>query len=138
MHVQAYLSFSGRCEEALAFYTKSLGAEVKELMRWKDSPDPAMQSPPGYEEKIMNAAFCIGDTWLMADDGMGEKPAEFKGMTLTIEVANDVEARRVFAALGEGGRVNMPLMKTFWTSSFGMLTDQFNVPWMVNVAAQKA
>lgn len=139
MNVQAYLSFSGRCEEALEFYKKSIGAEVNGLMRWKDSPDPAMKSPPGFEEKIMNATFRIGDTRLMADDGMGnEKQAEFKGMTLVIEVADDAEARRVFAALGEGGQVTMPLMKTFWTSSFGMLTDKFSVPWMVNVAASKA
>ena len=138
MKVQAYVTFGGRCEEALEFYKKSIGAEVTGLLRWKDSPDPAMKAPPGFEEKIMNAAFRIGESELMADDGMGEKHAEFKGMTLAIEVADDAEAKRVFAALGEGGNVQMPLMKTFWTSSFGMLTDKFGVPWMVNVAASKA
>ncbi len=137
MKVQAYLSFTGRCEEALEFYRKSIGAEVTGMMRWKDSPDTAMKPPPGSEEKIMNAAFRIGETALMADD-MGEKPSEFKGMKLVIEVADDAEAKRVFAALGDGGAVQMPLMKTFWTSSFGMLTDKFGVPWMVNVAAPKA
>ena len=94
--------------------------------------------PPGYEEKVMNAAFRIGETQMMADDGMGEKKAEFKGMTLAVEVADDAEAKRVFTALGEGGNVTMPLAKTFWTSSFGMLTDKFGVPWMVNVQASKA
>ena len=138
MKVQAYVSFSGRCEEALEFYKKSIGAEVTGLMRWKESPDADMKGPPGFEEKIMNAAFRIGETELMADDGMGQKQAEFKGMTLAIEVADDAQAERVFAALGEGGKVTMPLMKTFWSSSFGMLTDQFGVPWMVNVAAPKA
>ena len=138
MKVQAYITFGGRCEEALEFYKKSIGAEVTSLMRWKESQDKDMKGPPGYEEKIMNAAFRIGETELMADDGMGEKTAEFKGMTLVIEVADDAEARRVFAALGEGGIVTMPLMKTFWTSSFGMLTDKFGVPWMVNVAALKS
>ena len=138
MKVQAYISFSGRCEEALEFYKQSIGAEVTGLMRWTDSPDAAMKSPPGYEEKIMNAAFRIGETDLMADDGMGEKHAEFKGMTLAIEVADDAEAHRVFAALGHGGKVTMALTKTFWTSSFGILTDKFGVPWMVNVAAQKS
>ena len=137
MKVQAYVTFGGRCEEALEFYKKSIGAEVTGLMRWKDSPDAAMKPPPGFEEKIMNASFRIGETHLMADDGMGEKPV-FKGMTLAIEVAEDAEAKRVFTALGEGGNVTMPLMKTFWTSSFGMLTDKFGVPWMVNVAAAKA
>ena len=138
MKVQAYVTFGGRCEEALEFYKKSIGAEVTSLMRWKESPDEGMKSPSGYEEKIMNASFRIGETELMADDGMGETHAEFKGMTLAIEVADDAEAKRVFAALGEGGNVTMPLMKTFWTSSFGMLTDRFGVPWMVNVAASKA
>ncbi len=138
MNVQAYLTFNGRCEEALEFYKKSVSAEVTSLMRWKESPDKEMKGPPGYEEKIMNAAFCIGETRLMADDGMGDKTAEFKGMTLAIEVADDAEAKSVFTALGEGGKVTMPLMKTFWTSSFGMLTDKFGVPWMVNVATAKA
>ena len=138
MKVQAYVNFDGRCEEALEFYKKSIGAEVTSLMRWKESPDAAMKPPPGYEEKIMNAAFRVGETDLLADDGMGEKTAEFKGMTLAVEVANDAEAKRIFTALGEGGNVTMPLAKTFWTSSFGMLTDKFGVPWMVNVESPKA
>ena len=137
MKVQAYISYRGRCEEALEFYKKSVGAEVTALMRWKDSPDTAMKPPPGYEEKIMHADFRIGETHLMADDGMGEAKAEFKGMTLLVEVADDAEAKRVFAALGEGGSVTMALMKTFWTTSFGTLTDKFGVPWMVNVAEPK-
>ena len=137
MKVQACISFSGRCEEALEFYKKSIGAEVTGLMRWKESPDAAMKPPPGFEEKVMNAGFRIGETQLMADDGMGAKQAEFKGMTLAIDVADDAQAKRVFTALGEGGSVQMPLMKTFWTSSFGMLTDKFGVPWMVNVEAPK-
>jgi PhnB protein len=138
MKVQAYITFGGRCEEALEFYKKSVGAEVTALMRWKESPDTAMKPPVGFEEKIMHANFQIGETQLMADDGMADKAAEFKGMTLAIEAADDAEAKRVFTALGQGGNVSMPLTKTFWTSSFGMLTDKFGVPWMVNVAAPKA
>lgn len=138
MKVQAYISFGGRCEEALTFYKKSIGAEVTGLMRWKDSPEADMKGPPGFGEKIMNAAFRIGETQLMADDGMTEKVPEFKGMTLVIEVVDDAEAKRIFTALGEGGNVQMPLMKTFWSSSFGMFTDQFGVPWMVNVKAPQA
>ena len=133
MKVQAYITFGGRCEEALEFYKKSIGAEITSLMRWKESPDNDMKGPPGYEEKIMNASFRIGETELMADDGMGEAPAQFRGVTLAIEVADDAEAKRIFTALGEGGNVMMPLAKTFWTSSFGMLTDKFGVPWMVGV-----
>ena len=133
MKVQAYVTFGGRCEEALEFYKKAVGAEVKDLLRWKDSPDAAMQPPPGYEEKVMNASFRIGDSELMADDGMGAKETEFKGMKLAIVVTDDAEAKRVFTALAEGGSVQMPLAKTFWASSFGILTDKFGVPWMVNV-----
>ena len=138
MKVQAYITFGGQCEEALEFYKKSVGAEVSGLMRWKESPEADMKGPPGWEDKVMNAAFRIGETQLMADDGMGDTTAEFRGMTLAIEVADDAEAERVFRALGEGGNVTMPIMKTFWTSSFGMLTDKFGVPWMVNVADAKA
>jgi PhnB protein len=135
MQVQSYLNFGGRCEEALAFYKKHLGAEVTMMMRMKESPDPAMKAPPGMEEKIMHTEFKIGETSLMASDGMGSGKAEFKGVTLSLKVANDAEAKRLFAALSEGGSVQMPLAKTFWASSFGMLTDQFGVPWMVNVEA---
>ena len=137
MKVESLITFGGRCEEALEFYKKSVGAEVTALMRWKESPDAAMKGPPGYGEKIMHANFRIGETQLMAEDGLGDKAAEFKGMTLAIEAADDAEAKRVFTALGEGGKVTMALMKTFWTSSFGMLTDKFGVPWVVNVTAPK-
>ncbi len=135
MQVQAYLNFGGRCEEALAFYKQAVGAEVGMVMRWKDSPQPDMKGPPGYGEKVMHADFKIGETTLMADDGMGPAKAEYKGFTLSIAVADDAQAKRVFDALGQGGTVQMPLGKTFWTSSFGMLTDKFGVPWMVNVVA---
>ena len=131
MKVQAYITFGGRCEEALEFYKKSIGAEVSGLMRWKESPDADMKGPPGWEEKVMNASFRIGETHLMADDGMGQATPEFKGMTLALSAASDADTRRMFDALADGGTVQMPLAKTFWTSSFGMLTDKFGVPWMV-------
>lgn len=131
MQVQPYLSFEGRCEEALEFYKKNAGAEVTTLMRWSDSPDPDMKAPPGYENKIMHAAFKIGDTTLMADDGMGPGTAEFKGVTLALTAGDDAETKRLFDALSKGGSVQMPLSKTFWTSSFGMLRDKFGVAWMV-------
>ena len=133
MKVQAYITFGGRCEEALEFYKKSIGAEVTSLLRWKESPNKDMKAPPGYEEKIMNAAFRIGDSRLMATDGMSNEPAQFKGVTLSLSVATDAEATRLFAAMSEAGSVQMPLMKTFWTSSWGTLTDKFGVPWMVGV-----
>lgn len=131
MKVQVYITFGGRCEEALEFYKKSIGAEVSGLMRWKESPQTDMKGPPGWEEKVMNASFRIGETDLMADDGMGPATPEFKGMTLALSAASDADTRRVFDALAKGGAVQMPLAKTFWTSSFGMLSDKFGVPWMV-------
>jgi PhnB protein len=135
MQVQSYLSFEGRCEEALEFYKKAAGAEVTTLMRWSDSPDAEMKAPPGYEKKIMHAAFRIGETELMADDGMGPGTAEFKGVTLALSASSDAETKRLFDALSAGGSVQMPLTKTFWTSSFGMLRDRFGVPWMVMTAS---
>ena len=131
MKVQAYITFGGRCEEALEFYKQSIDAEVSGLMRWKESPDKSMKGPPGWEEKVMNVSFRIGETHLMADDGMSPATPEFKGMTLALSAANDADTRRLFEALAVGGTVQMPLAKTFWTSSFGMLQDKFGVPWMV-------
>jgi len=136
MQVQAYLTFAGRCEEALEFYKTRVGAEVTALMRWSDSPDPEMKASPARDNKIMHATFRIGDTTLMADDGMGgQEKAEFKGVTLALNAASDADTKRLFDALGDGGSVRMPLAKTFWTSSFGMLTDKFGVPWMVMTAS---
>ncbi len=132
MQIRTYLDFGGRCEEALAFYKQAVGAEVTNLIRMGDSPDPQMKPPPGRENQIMHSEFKIGETVLMASDGMEPGARPFSGITLSVHVADDAEAKRVFAALGEGGSVQVPLMKTFWTSSWGMLSDRFGVSWMVN------
>lgn len=134
MQVQPYLFFEGRCEEALAFYRQAVGAEVLSTMRYKESPEPAMCAP-GMEEKIMHSSFRIGETTLMASDGMGSGKPAFQGVTLTLTVASDAEAQRLFAALSDGGQVQMALSKTFYASSFGMLADRFGVSWMVIVMA---
>src|SRR5258706_5882673 len=137
MQVQPILTFNGRCEEALEFYRKALGAEVTTLMHWKDSPDPGMRARArGFEDKIMHATFRIGKSTLMASDGMNDPgEAVFKGITLSLDALDDAEAKRLFEALSDGGTVQMPLGKVFWSSSFGMVTDRFGVPWMVNAAA---
>ena len=134
MQVQAYLFFDGRCEEALEFYRKALGAEVLMMMRNKENPEPQPgMCPPGAEEKIMHASFRIGETEVMASDGYAKGKPEFKGITLSLTAADETEARKLFNALGEGGQVQMPLTKTFWSPCFGMLTDPFGVSWMVGV-----
>lgn len=135
MHVEPYLFFDGRCEEAIEFYRSSLGAEVTMLMRFKESPEPPPPGmvPPGSEEKIMHASFRIGDTNVMASDGNCMGKPNFQGFSLSITAADDAEAERLFAALAEGGQVQMPMSKTFFSSRFGMVADRFGVGWMVIV-----
>jgi PhnB protein len=131
--VQPYLFFDGRCEEALEFYRRTLGAEVTALMRFKESPDPAM-CPPSAGDKVMHASFRIGETTLLASDGRCQGKPSFQGFSLSLTVANEAEADRLFASLAEGGQVQMPLSKTFFSVRFGMVADRFGVPWMIYVA----
>ncbi len=136
MHIEPYLFFNGRCEEAVEFYKKALDAEVTMLMRFKDSPEPHPPGmlPPGSENKIMHVSLRIGDTAVMASDGRCTGKTDFQGFYLSLTVANEAEAERKFAALSEGGQVQMPLAKTFWSPRFGMVADRFGVGWMVTVA----
>ena len=132
MIVQNYLSFDGRCEEAIEFYKRALGAEVQMLMRFKDAPqDQQCMMSPGSENKVMHANLRIGNTAVMASDGRCEGQPSFKGFSLSINAANDAEVDRLFTALGDGGQVQMPLTKTFFASRFGMVADRFGVSWMV-------
>ena len=133
MQVQPYLFYDGRCEEALAFYRGALGAEVTMLMRFKESPDPGMV-PPGAGDKVMHASFRIGETTVLASDGRCEERPSFQGFALSLTVPNEAEAERLFGALGDGGQVQMPLTKTFFSPRFGMVADRFGVSWMVYVA----
>ena len=131
--VQPYLFFEGRCEEALNFYRKALGAEVLMLMRFKDSPDPSACGPAAGD-KVMHATLRIGDTTVLASDGHGQRGPSFEGFALSLTVANEAEADRFFNALTDGGHVQAPLSKTFFSPRFGMVTDRFGVLWMVYVA----
>ena len=137
MFVQPYLYFDGRCEEAVEFYRRTLGAEVMMLMRFKDSPDPTMV-PSGGEDKVMHMSFRVGDTTILASDGRCEGREQFQGFSLSVSVRNEAEAERMFAALSEGGQVQMPLMQTFFASRFGMVADRFGVPWMIIAPAEAA
>jgi PhnB protein len=134
--IQPYLFFNGRCEEALAFYGTALGAKVDFLMRYQESPEPIPPGrlPAGFENKVMHATFNIGGITLMASDGC-EEGARFEGFSLSLALPTEAEVNQAFAALADGGKVGMPLTKTFWSPRFGMVTDRFGIGWMVTVAA---
>jgi PhnB protein len=130
MIVQPYLFFEGRCVEAIEFYKKVLGAEVASIMRFKDGPPGSC--PPGVDpELVMHSAFRLGDTTVMAADGMKAGTPKFEGFSLAVYCDDDAQAAKRFAALGEGGQVQQPLIKSFFASSFGMVKDRFGVSWMV-------
>src|SRR5215813_12388220 len=134
MAIEPYLFFNGCCEEAIEFYKKTLGAEVLMLMRYKEIPEspPPGKVPAGWNNKIMHTTLRIGDANLMASDGCSDGP-NFKGFSLSLTAANEADAGRKFAALAEGGEVQMPLGKTFWSPCFGMVSDRFGVGWMISV-----
>ncbi|HVW65237.1 MAG TPA: VOC family protein [Nitrosospira sp.] len=139
MQIQPYLFFDGRCEEAIEFYKSALGAEVIMLMRFKDSPespgpDDSCKPAPGTEDKIMHASIRIGDSVIMASDGECKGQPSFRGISLSLTVSDTAEADRLFAALSEGGQVQMPLTTTFFSPRFGMAADKFGVSWMIYVA----
>jgi PhnB protein len=137
MLVQPYLFFEGRCEEALDFYRDALGAEVKALMRFRESPEPAPPGmmPPGSEDKVMHAEFLVGGASVMASDGRCSGQSRFGGVSLSLSVPDESTADRFFSALAEGGQVQMPIGKTFYARRFGMVADKFGVPWMLIVPA---
>jgi PhnB protein len=136
MAIEPYLFFNGRCEEAIEFYKKALGAEVLMMMRFKESPEPPAPGmvPPGSENKIMHLCMRIGDANIMASDGHCTGQTNFQGFSLSLTAADETDAKRKFTALAEGGQVQLPLAKTFWSPCFGMVADRFGVPWMITVA----
>jgi Uncharacterized protein conserved in bacteria len=133
MKVQPYLFFNGRCAEAIEFYKSTLGAEVLTVLRFKDNPDkpPPGVVPPGSQDKIMHACMRIGETEVMASDGLGNGKSAFQGVSLSLSVPTEADADRVFKALNKGGKVQMPIGKTFFSPRFGMVADRFGVSWMV-------
>jgi PhnB protein len=133
--VQPYVFFNGRCEEAVEFYKKALGAEVMMMMRYKESPEapPPGMVPPGFENKIMHTSFRVGQTVVMASDGCSTDKSSFDGFRLSISVSTVEEVDRIFNALAVGGEIQMPVNKTFWSPRFGMVTDKFGLGWMVGV-----
>ncbi len=133
MKVEPYLFFNGRCEEAITFYKQALDAEVVMQMRMRESPEPPPPGalPAGFEDKIMHASLRIGDTQVMMSDGNSNMQPSFKGFSLSIGLEDAAKAQRYYNALAEGGKVVMPLGKTFWSPCFGMVEDRFGVGWML-------
>jgi uncharacterized glyoxalase superfamily protein PhnB len=132
--IQPYLFFGGRCEEALAFYESAIGAKLNMKMRFSESPDPVPEGmlQAGFENKIMHASFTIGQVTIMASDGCDESP-KFDGFRLALSVPTELAAQQIFDGLASDGKIDMPLCKTFWSPCYGMVTDKFNVGWMVMV-----
>lgn len=134
MQIEGYLFFNGRCEEALNFYAQCLGGKITALMRFEGSPMDNDRMPPGWGQKVMHANFQADGAQFMASDGMPGMPAPiYGGFSMSVYVPNDkAKAQQVFDALAEGGKVTMPFAPPFWGGHFGMLIDQFGVPWMVS------
>lgn len=136
MKIEPYLSFEGRCEEAIEFYRKALGAEVTMLLRFKEAPpEVTSQMSPGSGDKVMHASLRIGETTLLASDGHCTGKGSFHGVSLSLTAKDEADAQRRFAALAEGGQVQLALHQTFFARCFGMLADRFGVQWMVIVPA---
>jgi PhnB protein len=131
MKINAYLHFDGRCEAAFKFYEQCLGGKIVFKMTFGESP-MAGQSPPGWRDKIMHARLLVKDQVLMGSDAPPGRYESPKGFSVSLNLTDAVEAERIFNALLEKGTVVMPLQETFWAERFGMLSDQFGIPWMIN------
>lgn len=135
MQVQPYLFFDGRCEEAVRFYERALGAQVLMLVRNREAP--GIEAPaPGTEHHVNHAAFRLGDSVIMAADEPEGGPMPFRGFSLSLRAGDEPEARRLFAALADGGVVTLPLGPTFWSPAYGGVTDRFGIAWMVSVPGE--
>ncbi len=131
MRMNPYLNFKGECEAAFKFYEQSLGARMGEVFRYGGSP-MAHQAPAGWQDKIMHGNLTLGDQVLMGADVAPDRYEAPQGFSLSLQIKSTAEAERVFRELAEGGRIIVPLEKTFWAERFGMLVDRFGIPWMIN------
>jgi PhnB protein len=136
MKLNPYLLFDGDCEAAFKFYEQALGAKTQSLMRFSEAPKQPgaadCRMPAGFNDKVLHARIAIGDQIVMASDaptGHYDKPS---GTRLTLNFDKPSEAERVFHTLAEGGKVDMPIAKTFFAERFGMLSDRFGIPWMIS------
>ena len=135
MHIQPYLYFDGRCDEAITFYRQALGAEVLMLMRFGEAPEGnGCTGPMPPADKVMHACLQIGGSQVLVSDGFAAGNPEFKGVSLSLNADDDAHARKLFDALAQDGQVQMPLEESFFATSFGMLTDRFGVGWIIVVS----
>jgi PhnB protein len=131
MKLNAYLLFNGNCEEAFQFYEKCLGGKIEVMMPHAGTP-AEQQVPAEWGKKILHARLTVGDQMLMASDCPPDRYFPPKGFSVSLIINDPAEAERIFQALQEGGKVEMPIQKTFWATRFGTLVDRFDIPWMVN------
>jgi PhnB protein len=131
MQVNFHLSFAGQCEAAFQFYERTLGAKIVSMFTYGNSPS-ADQVPPEWRGKIVHGNLAIGETVLAGADAAPEKYVKPQGFHVLLSVTDATESERIFSALAESGEVHMPIQQTFWSSRFGVLTDQFGVPWEIN------
>jgi PhnB protein len=134
VNLNPYLSFSGNCEAAFKFYERALGGKILMMMPWGESP-MADQTPANFRSKIMHARLAVGEETLMGSDAPPDRYEASKGISVCLGVDKPEDADRIFQALSEKATVTMPIQKTFWALRFGMLTDQFGIPWMINCEA---
>jgi PhnB protein len=137
MQIDPHLSFSGNCEEAFKFYEKTFGGKIEFKMTYGESP-MAAQTVPEARNDIMHISMRVGNRVLMGADAPPQYQTKAQGFCVCVAADDAAEAERVFNALAEGGQVTMPLAETFWSPRFGMLTDRFGIPWMVNTTTQPA
>jgi PhnB protein len=131
MQLNPYLNFNGQCEAAFKFYEKSLGGKIEAMFTHAGTP-AEQQTPPEWRDKILHARLTIGDNILMASDAPPDCYEEPKGFSVSLQINDPKEAERIFYALAENGKVQMAIQETFWATRFGMLVDQFGIPWMIN------
>lgn len=129
MQVTPYLMLDGRAQEAIDFYRQAVGATVGMLMRFKEAPEGSCA--PGSEEKVMHASITVGSSVLMLTDGYNKGNPEFKGISLSLSADDEAQADTLFAALSAGGKVDVPMNKTFFARKFAVVTDKFGVSWMI-------
>ncbi len=129
MQINPYLQFPGTCEAAFQFYESALGGKITFKMTHGQAP---MAAPPGWEDKIMHATLTVGDAVFMGSDAPPNHYQKPAGSTVSISIKDLADAEKIFANLSEGANIIMPLQKTFWAQGFGMLTDRFGTPWMIN------